>query len=169
MYHWASRLAQRLRLVHRWFNIAGQLRTLAGIDYGCALFVTAARRVPLTTANVLIVYGAVLLSHAAINHFGIDSSRGSTTSAHRPHRRVIAIVGAVFLFAPKQRSDSLRAHHVERRDGVWWAFVVGLCRSSGRHGYDASASTSERPWFRGAGAVGHREASSCRASSAMCC
>src|SRR5215207_4701218 len=41
MYHWASRLGGKSwGWFTAWFNIAGQLAALAGIDYGCALFLT---------------------------------------------------------------------------------------------------------------------------------
>jgi len=41
MYHWACRLGGAgWGWFTAWFNIIGQLATLAGIDYGCALFVT---------------------------------------------------------------------------------------------------------------------------------
>src|SRR6267378_8400853 len=72
MYHWACRLGGAgWGWFTAWFNIIGQLATLAGIDYGCALFVTPLAGLPTTTGNVLIVYAAVLLTHALINHVGI--------------------------------------------------------------------------------------------------
>ena len=41
MYHWASELGgQGWGWFTAWFNIIGQLAAIAGIDYGCALFVT---------------------------------------------------------------------------------------------------------------------------------
>src|SRR6266850_1094624 len=81
MYHWACRLGGKgWGWFTAWFNIVGQLAALAGIDYGCALFVTplvgpAVRLKPDTTYlgmdGVMIVYAAVLVSHALINHVGI--------------------------------------------------------------------------------------------------
>ena len=83
MYHWACRLGGKgWGWFTAWFNIIGQLATLAGIDYGCALFVTPLVGVPTTTGNVLIVYAAVL---AVARASSITSAsgwwRGSTTSA----------------------------------------------------------------------------------------
>src|SRR5262249_13954295 len=69
MYHWACRLGGTgWGWFTAWFNIIGQLATLAGIDYGCALFVTPllVRLKPDTTyvttdaSFVMVVYAAVL-------------------------------------------------------------------------------------------------------------
>jgi Amino acid transporters len=52
MYHWACRLGGKgWGWFTAWFNIIGQLATLAGIDYGCALFVTPLIGVPTTRAT----------------------------------------------------------------------------------------------------------------------
>src|SRR5262249_9966260 len=41
MYHWSSRLGGKSwGWFTAWFNLAGQVTTLAAIDYGCAQFVT---------------------------------------------------------------------------------------------------------------------------------
>jgi len=71
MYHWRAGSVALAGAGHGVVNIIGQLATLAGIDYGCALFVTPLAGLPTTTGNVLIVYAAVLLTHALINHVGI--------------------------------------------------------------------------------------------------
>jgi len=104
MYHWASRLGGKgWGWFTAWFNIIGQLSALAGIDYGCALFVTPLVGLPMTSSSVLIVYASVLLSHAVINHVGIRLvARLNDLSVAVHVVGVIAIVGAVFLFAPKQ-------------------------------------------------------------------
>src|SRR6267154_2806538 len=103
MYHWACRLGGTTwGWFTAWFNIIGQLAALAGIDYGCALFVTPLVGLPTTTPTVLIVYAAVLLSHALINHIGIRLvARLNDLSVAVHVAGVIAIVGALFIFAPK--------------------------------------------------------------------
>src|SRR5207237_5667288 len=71
MYHWACLLGGKgWGWFTAWFNIVGQLAALAGIDYGCALFVAPLIGLP-AARDVLFVYVAVLLSHALINHLGI--------------------------------------------------------------------------------------------------
>src|SRR5712671_3993439 len=103
MYHWACRLGGTTwGWFTAWFNIVGQLAALAGIDYGCALFVTPLIGLPTTTPNVLIVYAAVLLSHALINHVGIRLvARLNDLSVIVHVVGVMAIVGGVVVFAPK--------------------------------------------------------------------
>jgi amino acid transporter len=148
MYHWACRLGGKgWGWFTAWFNIIGQLATLAGIDYGCALFVTPLIGVPTTTANVLIVYAVVLVSHAVINHVGIRLvARLNDLSVTVHVVGVIAIVGALFLFAPKQPIGFFFARITANSNGwpYWWAFVVGLLQAQWTFtGYDASASVSE--------------------------
>ena len=148
MYHWACRLGGTgWGWFTAWFNIIGQLATLAGIDYGCALFVTPLAGLPTTTGNVLIVYAAVLLTHALINHVGIRLvARLNDLSVTVHVIGVIAIVGAIFLFAPKQPLAFFLARITSNTQGwpYWWAFVVGLLQAQWTFtGYDASASVSE--------------------------
>jgi len=148
MYHWACRLGGKgWGWFTAWFNIIGQLATLAGIDYGCALFVTPLLGVPTTSGNVLMVYAAVLLSHAVINHVGIGLvSRLNDLSVTVHVVGVFAIVGALFIFAPKQPIGFFFARITSNANGwpYWWAFVVGLLQAQWTFtGYDASASVSE--------------------------
>ena len=148
MYHWACRLGGKgWGWFTAWFNIVGQLAALAGIDYGCALFVTPLVGLPTTTGNVLIVYAGVLLSHALINHVGIRLvARLNDLSVAVHVVGVIAIVGAVLLFAPKQPIGFFFARITSNTQGwpYWWAFVVGLLQAQWTFtGYDASASVSE--------------------------
>jgi amino acid transporter len=147
MYHWASRLGGAgWGWFTAWFNIVGQLAALAGIDYGCALFV--APLIGLTTArDVLVVYLAVLLSHALINHLGIRLvARLNDLSVAVHVVGVVAIVGSLLLFAPKQPIGFFFARITSNTQGwpYWWAFVVGLLQAQWTFtGYDASASVSE--------------------------
>ena len=148
MYHWACRLGGKgWSWFTAWFNIVGQLATLAGIDYGCALFVTPLVGLPTTTRSVLLVYAGVLLSHALINHLGIRLvARLNDFSVTVHVVGVIAIVGAVLLFAPKQPIGFFFARITSNTQGwpYWWAFVVGLLQAQWTFtGYDASASVSE--------------------------
>src|SRR3954453_2558655 len=148
MYHWASRLGGTgWGWFTAWFNILGQLAALAGIDYGCALFVTPLLGLSPAPGTVLLVYAAVLLSHAAINHVGIRLvARLNDLSVVVHVIGVVVIVGSVWLFAPKQPMSFLVARVTSNTLGwpYWWAFVVGLLQAQWTFtGYDASASVSE--------------------------
>jgi amino acid transporter len=148
MYHWSCRLGGKTwGWFTAWFNIAGQLAALAGIDYGCALFLTPLLGLDATSGNVLAVYGGVLLSHALINHFGIRLvARLNDLSVTVHIVGVIAIVSALFLFAPKQPLSFFVSRVTSNTDGwpYWYAFVLGLLQAQWTFtGYDASASVSE--------------------------
>src|SRR5215472_9814321 len=70
MYHWASLLGgQGFGWFTAWLNIVGLVATLAGVDYGCALFITPLLGLRSTTQNVLLVYTFILVSHGLINHY----------------------------------------------------------------------------------------------------
>jgi amino acid transporter len=148
MYHWACRLGGKTwGWFTAWFNIAGQLAAIAGIDYGAALFVTPLIRLPMTPAAILAVYAGILLSHALINHFGIRLvARLNDLSVTVHVVGVIAIVGALMFVAPKQPLSFFVARVTSNAEGwpYWWAFVVGLLQAQWTFtGYDASASVSE--------------------------
>ncbi|MCG3161261.1 MAG: hypothetical protein JMDDDDMK_02412 [Acidobacteria bacterium] len=148
MYHWSCALGGKgWGWFTAWFNIIGQIAAIAGIDYGCALFVTPLVGLKPTTQNLLIVYAAILLSHALINHFGIRLVAWLNDFSVTVHIiGVIVIVGALMLFAPKQPTSFFFAR-VTSNDAGWsygWAFIIGLLQAMWTYtGYDASASVSE--------------------------
>jgi amino acid transporter len=148
MYHWAASLGGKAwGWFTAWFNIAGQVAALAGIDYGCALFLAPLFGLATTTEMLLIVYAAILISHGLINHYGIQLvARLNDLSVTVHVIGVIAIVGALLLFAPKQPVSFFFAPITSNAERwpYWWAFVVGLLQAQWTFtGYDASASVSE--------------------------
>lgn len=148
MYHWSCQLGGKgWGWFTAWFNIIGQIAAIAGIDYGCALFVTPLLELEATTQNLLLVYAAILLSHGLINHFGIRLVSWLNDFSVTVHIiGVIVIVGALFLFAPKQPLGFFFMRVTNNTEG-WsysWAFVIGLLQAMWTYtGYDASASVSE--------------------------
>ncbi len=148
MYHWSCKLGGKgWGWFTAWFNIIGQVAAIAGIDYGCALFVTPLLGLQATTGNLLMVYAAILLSHAVINHFGIRLVAWLNDFSVTVHIvGVIVIVGALLLFAPKQPVSFFFARITNNTEGwpYWWAFIIGLLQAMWTFtGYDASASVSE--------------------------
>ena len=148
MYHWSCKLGGKgWGWFTAWFNIIGQIAAIAGIDYGCALFVTPLLGLEATTQNLLLVYGVILLSHGIINHFGIRLVAWLNDFSVTVHIiGVIVIVGALLLFAPKQPASFFFARITSNTDGYSysWAFVIGLLQAMWTYtGYDASASVSE--------------------------
>jgi amino acid transporter len=148
VYHWSAMLGgNSWAWFTAWFNIAGNVTVLAGIDYGCALFVTPLLGLEASTRNLLAVYAVILASHALINHFGIKLvSRLNDLSVTLHILGVFAIVGVLLIFAPKQPASFFfsRVTHNEAGWPYWWAFVIGLLQAQWTFtGYDASASVSE--------------------------
>ena len=148
MYHWSARLGGKgWGWFTAWFNIVGNLTVLAGIDYGCAQFLTPLLGLNATAANLLIVYAAILTSHALINHYGIRLVALLNDFSVAVHIiGVFAIVAALFIFAPKQPASFFFTAVTNNPQGspYWWAFIVGLLQAQWTFtGYDASASVSE--------------------------
>jgi amino acid transporter len=131
MYHWACRLGGNTwGWFTAWFNIAGQLAAIAGIDYGAALFVTPL--LGLSPGAILWVYATILLSHALINHFGIRLvARLNDFSVTVHIVGVAVIIGALVMFAPKQPLGFFFAPVTSNpeRWPYWWAFIVGLLQA----------------------------------------
>ncbi len=148
MYHWASLLGGNgWGWFTAWFNIAGQLAAIAGIDYGAAIFVTPLLGLSMTATNILAVYACILVSHALINHIGITLvARLNDLSVTVHVIGVIVIVGVLMALAPKQPAGFFFERITSNTEGwpYWWAFIVGLLQAQWTFtGYDASASVSE--------------------------
>jgi amino acid transporter len=148
MYHWSSRLGGKgWGWFTAWFNIVGNLTLLAGVDYGCAQFLTPLIGLDASTKNLLMVYVAILLSHALINHYGIRLvARLNDLSVAVHLLGIIAIVGALLVFAPKQPAGFFfeRVTHNPSNWPYWGAFIIGLLQAQWTFtGYDASAAVSE--------------------------
>jgi len=148
MYHWSSQLGGKgWGWITAWFNIIGNITVLAGIDFGCAQFLTPLLGIDATTGNLLAVYAAILVSHALINHFGIRLVAWMNDLSVTVHIiGVIAIVTALFAFAPKQPAGFFfrAVTHNQLGYPYWWAFIIGLLQAQWTFtGYDASASLSE--------------------------
>ncbi|MFY9557492.1 MAG: amino acid permease [Blastocatellia bacterium] len=148
MYHWSSKLGGKgWGWFTAWFNIIGNITVLAGIDYGCAQFLTPLLGLDAATKNLLLVYAAILASHALINHYGIRLvARLNDLSVTVHIIGVIAIVGALLIFAPKQPASFFFTAVTNNPQGApyWWAFILGLLQAQWTFtGYDASATVSE--------------------------
>ncbi|HJQ68992.1 MAG TPA: amino acid permease [Blastocatellia bacterium] len=148
MYHWSSMLGGKgWGWFTAWFNLAGNVAMLAGVDYGCAQFVTPLIGLDATTKNLLLVYAAILISHALVNHYGIRLiARLNDFSVVVHILGVVCIVGALLIFAPKQPASFFFEPITNNpsRSPYWWAFILGLLQAQWTFtGYDASAAVSE--------------------------
>jgi len=146
MYHWATRLGgPGWGWFTAWFNIIGLIATIAGVDYGCAQFVTPLVGLNSTLRGVLAVYAVILVSHGLINHYGIRLVAWLNDFSVTVHIvGVVAIVGALLAFAPKQPVSFFFHAATSTRFPYWWAFMLGLLQAQWTFtGYDASAHASE--------------------------
>jgi len=146
MYHWAAMLGgPGWGWFTAWINIAGLVATIAGVDYGCAQFVTPLVGLSSSTRTVLLVYALILISHALINHYGIRLVAWLNDFSVTVHiAGVAAIVGVLLIFAPKQDASFFFHAETTTRFPYWWAFLLGLLQAQWTFtGYDASAHVSE--------------------------
>ncbi len=145
-YHWASLLGGRsFGWFTAWLNIVGLIATLAGVDYGCALFITPLLGLSSTTRTILLVYTAILISHGLINHYGIRPVAWLNDFSVTAHIvGVVVIVGILLLFAPKQPLSFFVQTSKGTGHPYWWAFLLGLLQAQWTFtGYDASAHAAE--------------------------
>ncbi|HZT44255.1 MAG TPA: amino acid permease [Chthonomonadaceae bacterium] len=148
VYHWASLLGgPAWGWLTAWLNLIGLVAAIAGIDYGCAQFMAPLLGMPDTPRSYLIVFAALLLSHAVLNHVGIRAvARLNDFSALYHIGGVLLVVGALAFFAPAKQPVSYlftRTFTTLHRP-YWYAFLVGLLQAQWTYtGYDASAHTIE--------------------------
>ncbi len=147
-YHWSAELGGP---TWAWFtallNIVGLVAVLAGIDYGCAQFLTPILGLAGSTRSLLGIYGVILLSHGLINHFGIRwVARLNDLSVTVHIVGVLVLIGGLWIFAPKQPFSFLlsRTSSSSIHAPFAWLFMLGLLQAAWTYtGYDASAHVAE--------------------------
>ncbi len=146
IYHWSAILGgPGWGWFTAWVNIAGLVATLAGVDYGCAQFITPLTGLRSTPVTVLAVYAGILISHGLINHIGIRVvTRLNDLSVTVHIAGVAVIVGALLLFTPKQPLSYFWRPVTTSHFPYAWAFLLGLLQAQWTFtGYDASAHVAE--------------------------
>lgn len=148
MYHWASALGGAgTGWFVAWLNIIGLIAAQAGINYSCAQFILPFLRLPVSPRNVFLLFGFTLLIHGLLNHYGVRVVAWLNDVSVTVHiLGVIAIVAAVFLFAPLQPvsfltttspKPSIHAPYI-------WLFFLGLLQAQWTYtGFDGSAHVAE--------------------------
>src|SRR6478735_10031895 len=79
LYYWSAKVAPKngpaWSWFTGWFNFLGQVAVTAGIDFGCAFFITAFLDLQwnfgATPGHIILVYFFVLLLHGVLNQFGV--------------------------------------------------------------------------------------------------
>jgi amino acid transporter len=148
LYHWASLLGgPGWGWLTAWLNLIGLIAAIAGIDYGCAQFMAPLLGWPDKLSSHLVIFAALLLSHAVLNHVGIRVvARLNDFSALYHVAGVAVVVLALALFAPKQPVSYVftKTFTTVQDYPYWFAFLGGLLQAQWTYtGYDASAHTIE--------------------------
>ena len=146
MYHWSAALGgPGWGWFTAWFNLVGQVATTAGIDYGIALFAADLLGIQGRAANFGL-YASLLLSHGAVNHYGIRAVAWLNDVSVWYHIIVtVALSGAFYFFAPHQPlSFAFQTGFTTSSYPYQWAFLIGLLQAQWTlTGYDASAHITE--------------------------
>lgn len=148
MYHWSAELGGPMwAWFTAWLNIVGLVACIAGIDYGCALFLVPLLGIQSKTSTLLIVYGILLLTQAAINHYSTRWIAWLNDLSVTVHVIGVAIlIGALWIFAPKRPvSFLIQATSSSHIHGSYvWLFMLGLLQAQWTFtGFDASAHVAE--------------------------
>jgi amino acid transporter len=146
LYHWASILGGRgWGWLTAWLNTIGQFAITAGIDYGLAEFLTPMLGLPRDRQTVLLVYAAILSSHAIANHVGVRLVAVLNWFSAWYHVAGVAVlVGALVVFAPKQEAGFLLTRITTGEHVYLYGFAIGLLQAAWTFtGYDASAHVTE--------------------------
>jgi amino acid transporter len=148
MYHWSAELGGPMwAWFTAWLNIVGLVTAIAGIDYGCAQFLTPILGFESKACTLLLVYAGLLVSQALINHFSTRMVAWLNDFSVTIHILGVAVlIGALWIFAPKQplhfflRAVSSSDIHAP----YTWLFLLGLLQAQWTYtGFDASAHVAE--------------------------
>lgn len=147
-YHWSCELGGKAwGWFTAWFVIVGYVTALAAIDYGCAQFLMPMLGIHSNPTNLMLLFSALLVSHALINQYGIKLVSFLNDFSVTVHIVGLAvIIGALLIFAPKQSPEFLLMAVNKSGDKIpyWGAFILGLLQAQWTlAGYDSCASVSE--------------------------
>jgi amino acid permease (GABA permease) len=157
LYYWAAKLAPGTSgpawsWFTGWFNFLGQVAVTAGIDFGCALFITAFLELQwnfaATPGHTVLIFGLVLLLHGILNQFGVRLvSLLNDISVWWHILGVLIIVGVLFIKPSHHQSASFVFTHTVNFTGwhsLFYVVLLGLLLAQYTFtGYDASAHMTE--------------------------
>lgn len=153
LYYMAHRLGgPRWAWVTGWLNLLGLLGAIAGIDYGCALFVGAFASLQWgltpTPETTILIFAGILVLHGALNAAGVRLVNVlNTISVWWQLFGVTLIVGTLTLAPAHHQSVSFVFGHYNNGTGfsspVYVAALGCLLAAYTFCGYDASSHLSE--------------------------
>jgi amino acid permease (GABA permease) len=156
LYYWAAKLAPKNGAAWSWFtgwfNFLGQVAVTAGIDFGCAFFITAFLDLQwnfgATPGHIILVYFCVLLLHGVLNQFGVRLvALLNDISVWWHIVGVLLIVGVLAIKPAHHQSASFVFGHFVNNTGwssSFYVVLLGLLLAQYTFtGYDASAHMTE--------------------------
>ena len=147
LYHWSAILGGNgWGFATAWLNTLGQFAITAGIDYGLALFVVDTLGLEPSRLQILGVYGAILTSHAILNHVGVRAVAVLNWLSAWYHIIGVALLVVALLWRAPMASPGflMRRYSADGEHTYWYAFAIGLLQAQWTFtGYDASAHTTE--------------------------
>jgi len=156
LYYWAAKLAPKngpaWSWFTGWFNFLGQVAVTAGIDFGCAFFITAFLDLQwnfgATPGHIILVYFCVLLLHGVLNQFGVRLvALLNDISVWWHIVGVLLIVGVLAIKPAHHQSASFVFGHFVNNTGwssSFYVVLLGLLLAQYTFtGYDASAHMTE--------------------------
>jgi len=148
MYHWSAELGgPTWAWFTAWLNIIGLITAIAGIDYGCAEFLVPMLGLQSTPHSLLALYALLLLSQGIINHYSTALVGWLSDVSVIVHiLGVMVLIGALWIFAPKQPLAFVwsKQNLSPVRAPYAWLFMLGLLQAQWTYtGFDASAHVAE--------------------------
>jgi amino acid permease (GABA permease) len=159
LYWWAFALAKRNNAAWAWFvgwcNFLGEIAVTAAIDYGAATttvaFLSLTFGITVTTELIFAVFVVIILTHGALNAFGVSLVRILSDFSAWWHFVGVGLI-VVILVAVPDRHASFSEVFLETRNatgingtvGLVYALLIGLLMAQYTiTGFDASAHVAE--------------------------
>ena len=158
LYFWASRLGSPAwGWFTGWFNLVGQISVTAGIEYGCAVFMTSLLNLlfpsvfSTETSTIFIVFTLIVAVTILLNLLNVNVLSKINGFSAWWHMAGAAIVVVVLVVVPTHQSASFVFTQTLNNSGFsgdglgfWFVFGLGLIMAAYTiTGFDASAHVSE--------------------------
>ncbi len=135
-----------------WLNLLGLVGAIAGIDYGCAQFISAFLNlqfdVAVSPGTTFVIFFAVLLLHAVLNVQGVRLVSVLNVVSVWWHLAGVALIVAALTLVPSHHQSAsfvfTRFVNDTGFGSTWYVALIGLLLAQYTFsGYDASAHLSE--------------------------
>jgi len=159
LYWWAFALAKRNKAAWAWFvgwcNFLGEIAVTAAIDYGAATTTVAFLSLTLdVTVSPELIFGvflAIIVTHGALNAFGVSLVRVLSDFSAWWHFAGVGIIVGVLVVVPDQHKplsevflETRNATGINGTVGLIYALLIGLLMAQYTiTGFDASAHVAE--------------------------